>query len=167
MARGERGPFFGQLAQTRQGLVGRATVTKSEAVGTALARGWIDGQLDRFDDRHWLVRFTPRRPKSKWSRINRVTAERLIADGTMTPRGLAEVEEAKSDGRWDAAYEPQRRRARRASRNSSPCSRPARRFTMRSGDCTVRDRRDERSPRIGVATIAHEIGGEAVARNRE
>ncbi len=83
------------------------SVRKAEAVETALAHGWIDGQLDKFDEQHWLVRFTPRGPKSKWSQINRDCASRLIADGRMTARGLAEVEKAKQDGRWAAAYAPQ------------------------------------------------------------
>ena len=84
-----------------------SSVSKPEAIETALAYGWIDGQLDAFDEQYWLVRFTPRGPKSKWSRLNRATAERLIAKGIMGGRGLVEVEKAKSDGRWDAAYEPQ------------------------------------------------------------
>jgi uncharacterized protein YdeI (YjbR/CyaY-like superfamily) len=82
-------------------------VGKPEAIETALAHGWIDGQLDGFDEQSWLVRFTPRGAKSKWSRLNRDTAEGLIAKGIMGGRGLVEVEKAKSDGRWDAAYEPQ------------------------------------------------------------
>ena len=83
---------------------GVASVGKSEAIEAALAHGWIDGQLDRFDDQCWLVRFTPRGPRSKWSQINRDTAAKLIAEGGMQAAGLAEVDKAKSDGRWDAAY---------------------------------------------------------------
>src|SRR4051812_26875662 len=81
---------------------GVASVRKTEAVETALAFGWIDGQLDRFDDRFWLVRFTPRGPRSKWSQVNVDTATRLLAAGRMAPAGLAEVEKAKADGRWGA-----------------------------------------------------------------
>jgi len=88
---------------------GALSVSKPEAIETALAHGWIDGQLDRFDDRFWLVRFTPRGAKSKWSQINRETALRLIAEGRMEPAGLAEVHRAKGDGRWVAAYAPQSR----------------------------------------------------------
>jgi uncharacterized protein YdeI (YjbR/CyaY-like superfamily) len=88
---------------------GVASVGKSEAIEAALAHGWIDGQLDRFDDQCWLVRFTPRGPRSKWSRINRDTAARLIAEGRMQAAGLAEVDKAKGDGRWDAAYASQAR----------------------------------------------------------
>ena len=80
------------------------SVTKAEAVESALAYGWIDGQLAPFDEHWWLTRFTPRRPRSKWSKINCETAERLIATGRMTRAGVAEVEAAKADGRWQAAY---------------------------------------------------------------
>jgi uncharacterized protein YdeI (YjbR/CyaY-like superfamily) len=86
---------------------GLPSVTKAEAIETALRHGWIDGQLDRLDDKWWLTRFTPRGPRSKWSRINRATALKLIEAGRMTQAGLREVERAKADGRWDAAYESQ------------------------------------------------------------
>jgi uncharacterized protein YdeI (YjbR/CyaY-like superfamily) len=88
---------------------GLASVAKPQAIESALCHGWIDGQLDKFDADHWLVRFTPRGPRSKWSQINRDSATRLIAAGTMAPAGLAEVARAKADGRWDVAYEPQGR----------------------------------------------------------
>ena len=88
---------------------GVASVSKPEAIETALAHGWIDGQLDRFDAQFWLVRFTPRGPKSKWSQINQATAVKLLTTGRVTPAGLAEIEKAKADGRWDAAYAPQSR----------------------------------------------------------
>jgi uncharacterized protein YdeI (YjbR/CyaY-like superfamily) len=88
---------------------GVASVSKAEAIQTALVHGWIDGQLDRFDADWWLTRFTPRGPKSKWSQINRATATRLIAEGRMAPAGIVQVERAKADGRWEAAYEPQGR----------------------------------------------------------
>ncbi len=86
---------------------GHPTVSRAEAIEAALIHGWIDGQLDRFDDIAWLVRFTPRKSNGKWSEINRKTAERLIEAGTMAAAGLAEVERARADGRWDAAYAPQ------------------------------------------------------------
>ena len=86
---------------------GVPSVTKAQAIEAALRHGWIDGQLDKFDADWWLTRFTPRGPQSKWSQINRATAERLIAEGRMPPAGLAEVERARADGRWDAAYAPQ------------------------------------------------------------
>jgi uncharacterized protein YdeI (YjbR/CyaY-like superfamily) len=88
---------------------GIPTVSKAEAVETALMHGWIDGQIDPFDDRFWLTRFTPRGPKSKWSQNNCATAERLIAANRMQPAGVAAVEAAKADGRWGAAYAPQSR----------------------------------------------------------
>jgi len=81
-------------------------VSRADALEVALCWGWIDGQAASQDDRFWLQRFTPRRKRSKWSRINRDAAERLIADGRMKPAGLAEVEAARLDGRWAAAYAP-------------------------------------------------------------
>ena len=84
---------------------GIESVFYAEAVEIALSHGWIDGQAKRFDDHHYLQRFTPRRPRSKWSRINREKAERLIAEGRMGAAGLREIERAKEDGRWDDAYD--------------------------------------------------------------
>jgi uncharacterized protein YdeI (YjbR/CyaY-like superfamily) len=85
---------------------GIRSVVYAEAVEVALCRGWIDGQAKRLDEQHYLQRFTPRRPRSKWSRINREKAERLIAEGRMRPAGLREIERAREDGRWDDAYDP-------------------------------------------------------------
>src|SRR5206468_3011110 len=78
------------------------------ALDVALCFGWIDGQKRAYDDDHWLQRFTPRRPASKWSKINCSKATALIESGRMRPAGLRRIEEAKADGRWDAAYEGQR-----------------------------------------------------------
>ena len=75
------------------------------AVEVVLCFGWIDSQLRRIDDDWFVQRFTPRRPRSIWSKVNRVKVEKLIAGGRMRPAGLAEVERAKADGRWDAAYD--------------------------------------------------------------
>jgi uncharacterized protein YdeI (YjbR/CyaY-like superfamily) len=86
-----------------------ATITKDEAIETALCCGWIDGQLAKLDDCYFLVRMTPRRPASRWSAKNRETADRLAKLGRLLPAGLAEVNAAKSDGRWDAAYASQGR----------------------------------------------------------
>ncbi len=84
---------------------GIASVTYEQAVETALCFGWIDGQKRRGeDDGFWLQRFTPRTRRSPWSRINREKAERLIRAGRMRDAGLAEVERAKADGRWERAY---------------------------------------------------------------
>jgi uncharacterized protein YdeI (YjbR/CyaY-like superfamily) len=87
---------------------GIESVRYPEVLEIALCFGWIDGRREALDDRHFLQRFTPRRQRSRWSRINRQTAERLIAEGSMRPAGLTEVERARADGRWDAAYEGQR-----------------------------------------------------------
>jgi uncharacterized protein YdeI (YjbR/CyaY-like superfamily) len=84
------------------------SVTYGEALELALCFGWIDSQKRGFDDQHFLQRFTPRRPRGRWSKINREKAEALIAAGKMRSAGLAEVEAAKADGRWEAAYEGQR-----------------------------------------------------------
>lgn len=87
---------------------GPVALTHAEALEAAIAHGWIDGTRKRLDERHYLQRFTPRRARSKWSQINRDTAIELIERGEMTPAGLAEVERARADGRWDAAYAGQR-----------------------------------------------------------
>lgn len=86
---------------------GETGVSYAEALEVALCHGWIDGQKGKLDDRFWLQRFTPRRAKSGWSRVNRDKALALIERGEMKPAGLREVERARADGRWDAAYEPQ------------------------------------------------------------
>lgn len=85
---------------------GVAGLTKAEAIDAALCHGWIDGQLDKYDDRYWLVRFTPRKVRSKWSQVNRQRAAELLAEGRMREPGIAQIEAAKADGRWDAAYAP-------------------------------------------------------------
>jgi uncharacterized protein YdeI (YjbR/CyaY-like superfamily) len=71
------------------------------SLDVALCYGWIDSQADSFDDQHWLLRFTPRRPGSKWSKVNRVEVSKLIEEGRMKPAGLREVERAKADGCWE------------------------------------------------------------------
>ena len=88
---------------------GTASVSKAQAIDGALCHGWIDGQLQPYDHQAWLVRFTPRKPRSKWSEVNRIRALELLAEGRMSPAGLAEIEAAKRDGRWEAAYAPQSR----------------------------------------------------------
>ncbi len=86
---------------------GATTVSYPEALAGALCFGWIDGQKGRLDDDYWLQRFTPRKPGSRWSKVNTEKAAKLIEAGRMRPAGLAEVERAKADGRWAAAYESQ------------------------------------------------------------
>jgi uncharacterized protein YdeI (YjbR/CyaY-like superfamily) len=92
-----------RLSKKGSGLV---SLSKAEAIDVALCHGWIDGQLDRYDDASWIVRFTPRKRGSKWSEVNRARALELIEAGRMRPGGLAEIEAAKADGRWAAAYAP-------------------------------------------------------------
>jgi uncharacterized protein YdeI (YjbR/CyaY-like superfamily) len=84
------------------------SVTYEEALDVALCYGWIDGQKKGFDDKYWLQKFTPRGPKSIWSKINTEKAERLIASGEMKPAGLKAIEAARQDGRWEAAYSSQK-----------------------------------------------------------
>ena len=84
---------------------GIKTVNYQDAVEVALCYGWIDGLMRKLDDDYYIQRFTPRRPKSKWSKINRAKVEQLIKAGKMKPAGFAEIERAKADGRWDAAYD--------------------------------------------------------------
>jgi uncharacterized protein YdeI (YjbR/CyaY-like superfamily) len=83
------------------------TVQYAEALESALCYGWIDGQKGALDTDFWLQKFTPRGPRSKWSKVNREKATALIENGRMKPAGLAEVERAKADGRWEAAYDAQ------------------------------------------------------------
>ena len=84
---------------------GIASVTYKEVLPIALAHGWIDGQVKRIDDAWYRQRWTPRRARSVWSKINRAAAEAMIERGEMKPAGLAEVERAKADGRWERAYD--------------------------------------------------------------
>ncbi|MGA9858451.1 MAG: YdeI/OmpD-associated family protein [Solirubrobacteraceae bacterium] len=83
------------------------TVTYPQALEVAICFGWIDGQRRGLDESFFLTRFTPRGPRSRWSQINRDKATELIAAGRMRPSGLAQVQAAQADGRWEAAYEPQ------------------------------------------------------------
>lgn len=88
---------------------GVATVTPAQALDVALCWGWIDGIRKTFDEQAYLQRYTPRRAKSVWSQINREHVARLTAAGRMTPHGQRQVDAAKADGRWDAAYAPIRK----------------------------------------------------------
>lgn len=83
-----------------------ASMSNDQAIEVALCTGWIDGQRRGFDDCYFLQRYTPRRPKGLWSKINIGKVERLTAEGRMREGGLREVAAAKADGRWDAAYDP-------------------------------------------------------------
>lgn len=83
---------------------GVSSVSRQEAIECALCHGWIDGQLKPFDADYWLVRFTPRKAKSKWSQKNCEIANRLIEQKRMQPAGRVQVDHARADGRWEAAY---------------------------------------------------------------
>jgi len=85
---------------------GASSLTKAQAIDAALCHGWIDGQIDKYDEAWFLTRFTPRKRTSKWSENNRKRAEQLVADGRVAPAGLAEIEAAQADGRWETAYAP-------------------------------------------------------------
>ena len=94
-----------QIAKKDSGI---PSINYEEALDVALCYGWIDGQKKAFDDQYWLQKFTPRGPKSIWSKINTEKVERLIASGDMKAAGLKAIELAKQDGRWDAAYASQK-----------------------------------------------------------
>jgi len=87
---------------------GIPSLTDDEAVDIGLCYGWISGQRKSLDDEYYLQKYVPRRPRSRWSQVNVRKVEALLAAGRMRPPGLAEVEAAKADGRWDAAYESQK-----------------------------------------------------------
>jgi len=86
---------------------GRSSLSYAEALESAICYGWIDGQKASFDDQYWLQKFTPRGPKSIWSKVNCDKATALLAEGRMQQAGIRQVELAKADGRWEAAYESQ------------------------------------------------------------
>lgn len=86
---------------------GARSVSYAQALESALCYGWIDGQKAGFDEQYWLQKFTPRGPRSIWSKVNREKAMALIAEGKIQPAGLQQVELAKADGRWDSAYASQ------------------------------------------------------------
>lgn len=95
-----------KLAKKRSG---HPTVDYQELLDEAICHGWIDARRQSHDDEFFLQRFTPRGPRSKWSQVNRAKATAMIEQGLMRDAGLAQVEAAQADGRWDAAYEPQSR----------------------------------------------------------
>lgn len=93
-----------KLAKKESGI---ASVTYAEALESALCYGWIDGQKTSFDEQYWLQKFTPRRPRSMWSKVNCDKVAALIEAGRMQAAGLRQVELAKADGRWEQAYASQ------------------------------------------------------------
>jgi uncharacterized protein YdeI (YjbR/CyaY-like superfamily) len=92
------------LVLAKKGTTSPTSLTYDQALEEAICFGWIDGQVRRRDERTYLQRFTPRRARSRWSKRNTRLAERLIGEGRMQASGIAEVERAKADGRWEAAY---------------------------------------------------------------
>lgn len=136
---------------------GIASITYAEAVDVALCFGWIDGQRNSFDGDYFLQRFTPRRARSIWSKVNTEKVTVLTASGRMRPGGQAQVDRAKADGRWDAAYTGSARRwCRRTCSRCSTRTRPLLRSTRRSARRTstpsrsgCRQRSDPRPARSG------------------
>ncbi|RUS46174.1 bacteriocin-protection protein [Cohnella sp. AR92] len=94
-----------QIAKKNSGIL---TISYKEALDVALCYGWVDSQKEAFDEKTWLQRFTPRGPKSIWSKVNKDKAEQLIANGRMKNSGYKSIEEAQKNGNWDKAYESQR-----------------------------------------------------------
>jgi uncharacterized protein YdeI (YjbR/CyaY-like superfamily) len=92
------------LVLAKKGTTSPTSLTYDQALEEAICFGWIDGQVRRRDEQTYLQRFTPRRARSRWSKRNTTLAERLISENRMQASGIAEVERAKSDGRWEAAY---------------------------------------------------------------
>src|SRR5436305_10657918 len=92
------------LVLAKKGTTSPTSLTYDQALEEAICYGWIDAQVRRRDERTYFQRFTPRRPRSRWSKRNTTLAERLISEGRMQASGIAEVEHAKADGRWETAY---------------------------------------------------------------
>ncbi|KAL8687835.1 MAG: hypothetical protein Q9218_006102 [Villophora microphyllina] len=93
--------IYAKFAKKSSGIT---SISAAEAVEIALCFGWIDGRINKFNDDWWLVRYTPRRPKSIWSQKNVITIGRLLDEGRMRPAGIVAVKAAKADGRWERAY---------------------------------------------------------------
>ena len=100
---GERRGIWLKLAKAGSGV---ASVSRQEAIDAGLCFGWIDGLINSYDEAYYLIRYTPRRKRSKWSLVNVERAEALMAEGRVRPAGVREIEAARADGRWDAAYPP-------------------------------------------------------------
>lgn len=104
--------WLGEQPRTTHGIwvklakKGAPGLARADAVDAALCYGWIDGQAHPYDAKYWLTRFTPRRPESRWSQVNRTRVRKLIEQDRVKPAGLAEIKAARADGRWDAAYAP-------------------------------------------------------------
>src|ERR1700728_3446519 len=104
LARNHAAPTGVLLVVAKKGTAEPTSLSYDEALEEALCNGWIDGQVRRRDAGTYLQRFTPRRPRSRWSKRNVGIVERLIAEGRMRPGGFAQIEQAQADGRWEGAY---------------------------------------------------------------
>jgi uncharacterized protein YdeI (YjbR/CyaY-like superfamily) len=104
LGRNHADPAGVMLVLAKKGTTSPTSLTYDQALEEAICFGWIDGQVRRRDERTYFQRFTPRRARSRWSKRNTTLAERLISEGRMQASGIAEVERAKADGRWEAAY---------------------------------------------------------------
>lgn len=136
---------------------GRATVTPAEALDEVLCWGWIDGLRKAFDDQSFLQRYSPRRPRSAWSQVNRDHVARLTTAGRMTPHGQRQVDAAKADGRWDAAYAP----IRSATRDSIPAD------LRKAIDASPRARRTfDRLGRMNLFALAYRTNKMRTAAGR-
>jgi uncharacterized protein YdeI (YjbR/CyaY-like superfamily) len=114
------------------------TVSKSDAIDCALAYGWVDGQLGSLDAHYFKTRFSPRRPRSAWSQANRQRVERLERAGLMHPRGRAQVDQAKADGRWAAAYPGQSKAVADADLDAALDAEPEARALFDALDAAIR-----------------------------
>ncbi|HWA61628.1 MAG TPA: YdeI/OmpD-associated family protein [Caulobacteraceae bacterium] len=131
------------------------TVSKSDAIDCALAFGWVDGQLGRIDDHYFKTRFTPRRANSAWSQANRERIENLEAAGRMRPPLRAQVDQAKADGRWAAAYARQSQAAPDADLNAALDAHPAARALFDALDAAILYRvQQAKTPQKRAAKIA-------------
>jgi uncharacterized protein YdeI (YjbR/CyaY-like superfamily) len=136
---------------------GLPSIVYAEAVESALCYGWIDSQASSLDERFYLQKFTPRRPRSKWSKVNRDKVTNLMKQGRLRPAGLAQVELAKADGRWDAAHTAPSeavvpedlRRALEETRTPRSSSQPSTSRTATQSSTSSRTRRSPRPARGG------------------
>jgi len=140
-----------------------STISKSDAIDCALAYGWVDGQLGRVDAHYFKTRFTPRRPRSAWSQVNRERVERLETAGRMDPRGQTQVALAKADGRWAAAYPRQSEAAADADLHTALDAEPAARALFDDLDSANRFAllyriQQAKTPEKRVAKIAEMVG---------
>ena len=142
---------------------GLPSVTAAQALDVVLCWGWIDGIRKSFDERSFLQRYTPRRPRSVWSQVNRDHVARLTAAGRMTPHGQKQVDAAKADGRWDAAYAP----IRSASRETVPADLRAAIDANPRARKTFRDARALQPVRADVSHQQHEDPGRPRREDRD